>query len=123
MIPLGQHVVGPDVKNIELPTDPSTWQGLPSDVSADYAEDALTCISRFYFGTDITVEELDPKSSQSLIDWTVNYLTYIDRMRLFYTVMAFLRIIFCIVLLLYQVKRYYMNNKLTWFQVSVIWMI
>ena len=37
--------------------------------------------------------------------------------------MAFLRIIFCVCILIYQVKRYYMNKKLSWFQVSVIWMI
>lgn len=113
----------PDPHDVVIPTDPSTWPGLPSNVSEDYAEDALTCVSRYFFGTDVNISSLNYQTTDQLIHWSVNYLTYIDTIRTFYTVMAFLRIIFCVFILIYQIKRYYMNSKLSWFQVSVIWMI
>jgi len=92
-------------------------------VTVSEAESALVCITRFYYGGNVDVSSLKPGDSQTLIDEAVNYLTYINTLEVFYKIMGFLRIIFCILLLVYQVKRYYTNSKLSWFQVSVIWMI
>lgn len=69
------------------------------------------------------MSDLSLVDSQTLIDESVNYLNYINTIKDFYRVMGFLRILFCIVVLVYQIKRYYLNSKLSWFQFIVVWMI
>ena len=51
--PVDPPVPVPDPGDYQDPTDPSTWEGIPSNISDDLAEDCLTCIIRA-FGNDIT---------------------------------------------------------------------
>ena len=40
--------VMPDIPDIQNPADPSTWQGIPDNITVDEALDALTCVEMYY---------------------------------------------------------------------------
>ena len=48
---------------------------------------------------------------------------YVSVLSKFYNYMAAVRVVFSVVLLVYQLKQYYLNFKLTRFQKTILWMI
>ena len=58
-----------------------------------------------------------------MIETTIEHINYVRVMSKFYTAMGFLRGIFSIMVICYQVQRYYRNYKMSYLQVVVIWLI
>ena len=38
----------PDIPDIQNPLDPSTWNGIPDNITEDSALEALQCVEMFY---------------------------------------------------------------------------
>ena len=105
----------PEMEPVDI-NDPSTWPDIPSNIEPDLALDALSCVA----GPDY---ELDTDSYNDLITMTVTTIRYVNIMTTFYNVMGVFRILFCIFLLIYHFRRFYLNFKLARFQSLIVWMI
>ena len=60
---------------------------------------------------------------QTLIDDTVGVINYVKIMSKFYNWMGVCRVIFSIILVVYQLKRVFQKVRLTYFQLTIIYMI
>lgn len=60
---------------------------------------------------------------QGIIDRTVLYVSYVNFMSKFYNYMGVFRCLFSIVLLYYQINKWFLNYKTTRFQKLILWSI
>mmetsp|Transcript_12124 Transcript_12124/g.16465 ORF Transcript_12124/g.16465 Transcript_12124/m.16465 type:complete len:112 (+) Transcript_12124:108-443(+) len=96
---------------------PDSWKlDIPFNINYEQAQQAFTCVEKYDSGAK-------DESLAFKIETTQQYIDYLGIMTTFYTVMGIIRIIFVLFLLSYMCKRKARNEKMTWFQLAVIWVI
>ena len=103
-------------------TDWNDWPDCcPENLTEDQAYSAFDCVADY--STAAEAAEITNTEIDALVYATVLRIDYVSVMQVFYNYMAAARIIFSIILLVYQFQKYYLNFKLTRFQRLVLYMI